>query len=496
MLETSCNPTNTLHVPAANRGFGLGFGAKHQVKVYTEQGPKTGALLKEVECAQIGAWVKNPDDKRAVTDFIPPETFVPALQNRLLHADTIELVALMPKLLEHLSAEDRALFFGAAVARIPQEMWDEIAQTRPSLAFNPQNPQAYFAPLLDGGTDIRATPEDVTVNGVSMEITATIFPMLFDALEEKDRAGATIAIAQSLQKAGKDKAVFAPLAEINLNRLVVTDAATGACDDVINNGRTLMIRSKQGPKLRFQGDDYMSSNLHFHPLKSVADDGSIVSDVKNLNGARDDKPEFLRYRDAAHEERCRKDPNIDANLNAVGQLHTIYTSQGKRALLLGADVVIGAENPQVGKYIDFLKGKKTSLEIIPNAADSADVAAKAVPAHEIVFDPLACYDKFDTDGLPEAPFMSLHLGGLKVNSAGDIALMDGKSDVFYRGVRVIHLPEPITVSIPQLKALRELQPVLMDIDEATCVHPRQRFQPPQGLRRDVGRDAPSPAIRG
>ncbi len=43
--------------------------------------------------------------------------------------------------------------------------------------------------------------------------------------------------------------------------------------------------------------------------------------------------------------------------------------------------------------------------------------------------------------------MSLHLGGLKVKSLDDVGLKEEKSDIFYRGVRVIHLPEAITVQL-------------------------------------------------
>ncbi len=78
---------------------------------------------------------------------------------------------------------------------------------------------------------------------------------------------------------------------------------------------------------------------------------------------------------------CARDLHLDTeNQNTVGQLHAIFVSKGKRALLLGADVQLGEPNAQIGKYIDFLKAKRGSgpLPIIDNAMDAAEVAEKAV----------------------------------------------------------------------------------------------------------------------
>jgi hypothetical protein len=57
---------NKIHIKPANRGFGLGFGAEHQVSVYTEEGPKTGALVSASDAAYIEAWGKSQTDRRAI----------------------------------------------------------------------------------------------------------------------------------------------------------------------------------------------------------------------------------------------------------------------------------------------------------------------------------------------------------------------------------------------------------------------------------------------
>ncbi len=102
-----------------------------------------------------------------------------------------------------------------------------------------------------------------------MEATASVLPMLFETMDKNQRAKATLAMAKALQAAGEDKQFFAPLADVDLNRLVITEDKQGACQDIINNGRTIMIRSPNGPRVKFQGDEFTSSNLHFHPLKNA-----------------------------------------------------------------------------------------------------------------------------------------------------------------------------------------------------------------------------------
>ncbi len=453
-----------IHIPPARRGFGLGFGARHQVAVYTKGSPKTGTLLLKPQCTEISKWISKPTDCQRITDFIPAEALAPALHNRLLHADTIELVRILPKMLEHMGMEERARLFGAPLSRIASEVWQEMAQTRPQLldqGFDPKHPRPYFRKLTRPGSDVQVSPQgdDLLFNGVSMEAAAVILPMLFAALAEASRSQAVRAMADALCAAGEDKRFFAPLAEADINRLVITDNRTGQCDDIINNGRTLMIRSVNGPKLRFQGDDFTSSNLHFHPLKNAD-----ATPPRNTKKQADAKPEFVRYPSAANDE-------------VVGQLHAIFTAPGKRALLLGADVILGEPNKEIGNYIDFLKAEKENQ---PLGID------EKVSASGLAFRPLACYTgRFDADGVPEAPFMSLQLGGLKINSPDEVRLKENKSDVFYRGVRVIHLPEPVTISLEQLKALRELQPVLMPVAEDTCVHPIARFQPVRQQRQEM-----------
>lgn len=481
-MTNSRSAPGRIHVAANKRGFGLGFGGHHQVPVYTENGPKTGALLAESQCASIRQWAAAPEDARAVTDVVPATQLVEALRNLLLHADTIELVRLLPRLLGEMDPRERALLFGEPMARIRPEMWEEVAQTRPQLrrdGFDPREPQGYFRRIMqpEARTQVAESGDDLRFGGVSMEIAAAVLPMAFEAIGPALRLQACQAIGRALRASGDDRAFFAPLGDANLNRLVVVDDKAGPCQDLINNGRTLMIRSPNGPTLRFQGDEFTASNLHFHALKNAE---PAEGPVKNLDGELDDKPEFLRYRDGEHETLCRKEPQRDPNRRAVGQLHAIFNAKGKRALLLGADVELGEANEAFGRYVDFLKTKRNGqpLEIINDTDDPDEIAAKAVAAAVLPFHPLACYSgRFDEDGVPEAPFLSLHLGGLRVGSAGDVGIKEGKSEVYGRGVRVIYLADPITISFEQFKALRALQPVLRAVDDETCVHPRPRFHP-------------------
>ncbi len=482
---------NQIHVTAKNRGFGLGFGAKHQVVVYTGkvEGPKTSALLTDVQCGEVEKWLNVAEDERSITDLVGAEDLTEALHNRLLHADTIEVVRILPKLLEKMSVDERGRIFVEPIGSIASETLKEIRKTRPHLrkdGFTTKGQQAYFEKLLqsDNKIEIAANGEDIQFNGVSMEALVVMLPGLLLAGDKASQVQTTQIIANAMHAAGEDKIFFGPLEDVNINRVVIVNANKGPCQDGVNNGRTTMIRSLNGPQLKFQGDIYTSSNLHFHPLKNATQE---EGPVMNVDGEKDATPEFLLYKDAAHKKLCRKNPHLDPNRNVVGQLHTIYTTKGKRALLLGANVEIGAHNEEFGKYIDLLKKNRAGkpLEIIDDMTDANEVAAKAVPAGDLIFDPLACYKgRFDVDGVPEAPFMSMHLGGLKVNSENDIGLKEGKSDIFYRGVRVIYLPEAITISREQLKDLRELQPVLKSIDEDTCVHPVGRYQPPKQLFKD------------
>ncbi len=492
MAESANQPQ--ISVSASQRGFGLGFGDEHQIVVYLN-GPKTGALLSDEKCALIGQWVGGQDTCN-ITDHISAEDLTPAVHNRILHADTIELVRVLPKVIEKMSGDERDMFFVQQVDKIPEHIWEEIAKARPQLlekGFDQKNPKAYFEKLLSNGNgaQISSNKDDIEFNGVSMEIVSFLLPMMFDAQEKTQQIKSTQILTNALNAAGEDKNFFAPLSDANINRLVISDPIIGMCNDGRNNGRTLMITSTEGQKISFQGNKFTSSNIHFHPLQNVNPDDPI----KNTKGEVDSKAEFVCYRDSAHEAYCREHPEEDPNLNVVGQLHTIYTCEGKRAILLGASVVLGEHNEEFGKYIDFLKERKNGqqLEIIQNTSDINEVAEKAVTMKDIQFNPLACYNgRFDVDGIPEAPFTSLHLGGLKVEDINNPELKDGKSHIFHRGVRVAHLPEPITISPEQLKDLRELQPTLMSIDQETCVQPVGRFQDIKGRLQEKTKTAAEP----
>lgn len=478
-----------IHIEPHKREFGLGFGANHQIVVYTGSGPKTGRLLSDEECAEVKAWVESPADKRMISEIIAPETLAKAVHNRLLHMNIIDLARLMPQMLVRFKKEGRVMLFDAPVTKISSAMWKEIADTRPYIlegGLDSSDPRKYFSQLnhnafaidiqhhhfhriLDG-EKVEDRCDDITMNGVSMEITATLFPILFEALDEPARDKVTHLLAMALHRCREDKNFFAPLVAPHLNQLRVLDKGQGACVDIINNGRTLMIRSPNGPRVAFQGDHFISRDLHFHPLKNA--DGSTP---RNNIGKDDGKPEFLLYNDAKEEARLR-DTDLDPNHEVVGQLHSIFiTEDKKRALLLGANVTLGEPNKQLGTYIDFLKSKRTDAQ--GNLAPLA--VRETVDASGMTFDPLACFPApFNVDNVPEAPFMSLHLGGLSLGeTVRDVKLKEGKNHVFYSGVRVLHLPDSLTVSPEQLRDLRALQPTLLQIDEATCVHPRQRFQP-------------------
>jgi len=63
-MEIHMTDPNKIYIKPANRGFGLGFGAEHQVSVYTEDGPKTGALLPASDAVDIQAWGKSQTERR------------------------------------------------------------------------------------------------------------------------------------------------------------------------------------------------------------------------------------------------------------------------------------------------------------------------------------------------------------------------------------------------------------------------------------------------
>src|SRR5262249_27970860 len=145
----------------------------------------------------------------SITDFIPANELEGALANRLLHADTIDMVRILPKMLEHMPPEERERLFKEPIKHINREIWDELAATRPQLlkqGFSPEAPQAYFSKIFTGGVEERVSDahDDILFNGVSMEAAVTILPMLFEALDKEDRIKTTKVIAEALHEIGED----------------------------------------------------------------------------------------------------------------------------------------------------------------------------------------------------------------------------------------------------------------------------------------------------
>ncbi len=114
--------------------------------------PNANILQAGPKTAQISA---------PITDIIPAEVLFPALQNMLLHADTIELVRVLPKILAHMSDADRAMIFDKPTDHIGQEVWDEISKTRPHIlqeGFNKGNPENYFHKLASTHEGAKVAP--------------------------------------------------------------------------------------------------------------------------------------------------------------------------------------------------------------------------------------------------------------------------------------------------------------------------------------------------
>lgn len=198
----------------------------------------------------------------------------------------------------------------------------------------------------------------------------------------------------------------------------------------------------------------------------------IIASVMNNEGKPDGMLEFALYKDQEHAERCALKIEHDYNLEAVGELHAIFMhkdqSGQRRALALCAHVKVGEENKGLGTYINEL-------------AKSALPVSKEQPIEpgEIIFNPLQCFNQGSfTDGkpLPEAPFVSLALGSVDIGPDGYAHLKAGSSDIFYRGVNAIHLPDcaSVTISLEQLEVLERAQPVLQIMEPFTNVMPIQR----------------------
>src|SRR4051812_18805681 len=95
------DPDRKTQVKRQLDAFGVGFGSspKDQMRLRIASSPKTGSLFQPEQCSAVGAWVDNPSDMRPLTQLIAPEALQDALYNQLIHADIIELVRLLPKVL-------------------------------------------------------------------------------------------------------------------------------------------------------------------------------------------------------------------------------------------------------------------------------------------------------------------------------------------------------------------------------------------------------------
>lgn len=495
-----------LHVKPNERGTGYGFG-DGMVVVYTKDGPKTGPLLAEVHAAAIAKWANDPTDTRLVTDkdIVEADLLGPAIFNRLLHIDTTELVRLLPKILESMPHDHRELLF-RDVSAVAPAIWEAIAKERPQLVtqgFGSLSTRTEYLTKLwrpGPGTAIASSGNDITFNDVSMELIATILPTLFHELDTPARKQIIESMAKGLHKAHEDKAFFGPLGDPTLNQIVITNPNIGMCEKIGNNGRALMIRSKNGPQLHFQGRGYISDNLHFHPLKNITSRGRLSPVRDSADNPLPAIAEIRSYTDPAHEALCKTSPEHDPNKDVVGQLHAVFTAPGNHALLLAADVRVqkGKHNAEFGRYIDFLKEKKQSGKQLQPLTLDEYLVADTIP-----FNALACFpDSFAQAGIPEAPFMSLHLGGLNVHSldqvthqqhiaataprmlkASDpvknVVVPEGKSETFFNGVHMVAMQKPVLISPEQLRDLRALQPELYPLDNETAVNPSGRYSPAQ-----------------
>ncbi len=475
--EPTTGGLTTSATTVENRSFGQGFG-NHKVTLYTETGPKTGRLFERDEDYEtIQRWVDDPT-RKAITNLLPPERLSRAVHNQLLHADMLDLLEMVPDLLTDLPYSDKAhLFSKENLDRIPAETWSAIRASGrkvPETGFNPYALYNYFS--ASGEVDRQQV----------QEVAAAVLPMLFAALPQQEKNALTHEIAVLLHKQGKDLAFFAPLADRSLNNVIVhhTDAAPLHAARLFNNGRAIQVDPSRidlqnGPLyLRFQGKNFYPVQFHFHRNKNLDISNRPINQVKDSTGKQDGALEFRLYKDRRHELASR---NSDPNDEVVGELHAIFMHQDspqegkpahRTALALCAHVHKGARNWKLDDYFQPLEGMNRPL------AEGEGITRPTMPFAPLEAFESGAYDGrknvFAATGLPEAPFASLHLGGVNIDPAGKALLNDGSSDIFYRGVHVVHLPKPITVGVAQLRALQNAQPALSPFVDKVSVRPIAR----------------------
>lgn len=484
------------------RSFGQGFGP-HKVAVYTETGPKTGDLFADLsDCERIRAWAEA-GAAVPVTQAVPAERLTRAVHNQLLHADMLDLVEMVPALITELSARHRSTLFSASnLGHIPAETWETINASRahalPSL--QPNALHEYFLCMVPGSLSELAaapgSPEQVRRREAT-EIAAAVLPMLFAALPEPERAAVTAHIAEWMSAQGpeKNRKFFAPLADPNLNKLVIRrTGATMYTEKIFNNGRTLQVVPGQHVQhrtppytIQFQGKEFRPVQFHFHRNKNIDREGLPRLPVKDKAGRDDGRLEFKLYRHQGHQTACQSRLSKDPNDDIAGELHAIFMHQEpesadqkpghKTALALCAHVQARGRdwrNRVLDHYVEPLRGVNEPL------AEGSGVR----PAQTLPFEPLECFtsgaykhkaEPFGKDEkLPEAPFASLFLGGIAVDPSGKAVLREDASDIFYRGVHAVHLPKPISISLDQMRILENAQGPLAVLPDDMAVKPIAR----------------------
>lgn len=477
-------PAQSGQPDVSRRGFGIGFGP-HKIDILQQSAPKTGYLFgdrknNEEVCRRIKDWVSSADAP-ALGEVLSPQQLSAALSNRLLHGDQLQLLEIAAMLESPEGQGARSLLFcNRQLSHIPPELWSVIRKSRPAL---PQDPQKL----------VSITKSSRVAND-QREAMAALLPVVFEMLTEEEKARAAHMIADMLHVHAKDKSIFEPLIEPELNRLHVANADELPKTQKISNqgGRSLQINCQEPASLeptafhiRYQGKDFYPVQFHVHRNKGFLRDskGNYVYSptggvwmqpgVTNTDGKPDGQFEYMLYDDAKSRVQAGTASRQDPNRHSVGELHAVFMStpdqSGYRdALALCAHIVLGKEdNPGLSPYIH-------SLEILRRPLERDEAVQCSLP-----FNPMKCFNHggFEgVDGLAQAPFASLNLGRAELDGEGRAVLGPGASDIFYRGVHVVHLPDTqsVTISPHQLEVLERAQPVLSPLHERLGVWPIAR----------------------
>lgn len=489
MNAVSGHDPTTQSMSVDMRTFGQGFG-NYKVNVYTEDGPKTGPVFDENPtenariCSEIRRWAESPEDTRPLTETgaIALDKLTRGVANRLLHADTLEMLEWL-KDPDFLTKETLELLFSRENMRhFPADSWKAIRESRP-----------HIRPL----GSFHKSVHNPAMRGDTKEAMTALLPGLFASLAEPARIKVARQIILALHERGKDKEFFAPLADPDFNRLVISRPPQPVAAKTLgSNGRSIQIshQASSDPRptdfsIQFQGKKFYPVQFHFHRTRNLVlgSDGAMLTEanVRNTRGKKDGEFEFRLYRNAAEKAQAEASPATDKNNEAVGELHAIFMTPKdpktgyKSALALCAHVKLGEKNTALDRYIEPLRARNHPL------MEGESLALSGQP-----FSPLECFNHgaFDAQKIPQAPFASLHLGGFDISAEGRVVLKKGKSDVFYRGVEVVHLPEEqsVTLSPEQLETLQKAQPMLayMPLDSKITVKPISRaISSARGLQR-------------